>query len=125
VELAEIVSIYLRHFESKREEDWWACEQVDSLVDKEPEQGWEITLMLVNKSPSDEALAYVAAGPLENLLIKHGPEVIDRIEKESSTNERLQLALSGVWMRREDSAFERWFALMNKYGFADGSRMAL
>jgi hypothetical protein len=32
---------------------------------------------VVNKALSDEALAYVAAGPLEDLLTFHGPALID------------------------------------------------
>jgi hypothetical protein len=53
--------------------------------------------ILINPASSDKALAFIAAGPLEDLLKKHGPVVIDCIENESEENARLQLALSGVW----------------------------
>jgi len=44
--------------------------------------------ILINTASSDEALAYMAAGPLEDLFKKHGPVVIDCIENESEENAR-------------------------------------
>ena len=122
----ELAATYLRHYSFKRHEDWWTWEEVHSLVRLNPSEAWEITRILVNTAPSDEALAYVAAGPLEDLLKKHGPAVIDSIENESQQNGRLQLALSGVWgLDRSNPVFDRWYALMSKYGFAEGKRRAL
>jgi hypothetical protein len=82
--------------------------------------GWEITRILVNKAVSDESLAYVAAGPLEDLLKKHGPTVITRIEEESRQNDRLRIALSGLYIDPSNPIFDRWYALMWKYGYAEG-----
>ena len=71
-------------------------------------------------------LAYIAAGPLEDLLKLHGLHVIARVEQESKTDVRLQLALSGVWgIVPGHPLFERWYALMWKYGFAGGERQPL
>ena len=121
----ELASAYLRYFESKRKEDWWAWNDVDDLVRRDAERGWEITRVLVNKSSSDEALAYVAAGPLEDLLKRHGLAVIDRIDNESEINDRLRVALSGVYLDPSYLVFDRWYALMCKYGFAKGKRAGL
>lgn len=99
---------------------------MDTLVRDDPTEAWEITRILVNEAPSDEALAYVAAGPLEELLHRHGSVLIDRIEEESQENARLQLALSGVWgLDRSSPVFDRWYALMWKYGFAESKRTPL
>jgi hypothetical protein len=107
----------------KQQEDSWAVREVNTLVRDDPAEAWEVTRILVETAPSDEALAYVAAGPLEELLNKHGPVLIDRIEEESRENARLQLALSGVWgLDRSNPVFDRWYALMWKYGFAEGKR---
>ena len=118
--------MYLRFQAGKREEDRWAWEAVETLVDEDPEAAWRITCMLVDKTSSDDELAFVAAGPLEDLLKKHGPSLIDRVEEESRENARLQLALSGVWgIQPSDPIFDRWYALMWKYGFAEGKRSPL
>jgi hypothetical protein len=122
----ELAAAYLRHYIFKQQEDGWAVREVDTLVQDSPTEAWEVTRILVNTAPSDEALAYVAAGPLEELLHKHGPVVIDRIEEESRENLRLQLALSGVWgLDPSDPVFDRWYALMWKYGFGEGKREPL
>jgi hypothetical protein len=125
VDVDELATAYLRYFESKRDEDFWAFCEVDDLVRGDAERGWELTRILIDKSTSDEALADVAAGPLEDLLKKHGPIVIDRIENECKENERLRTALSGVYMNGGEPVFQRWYALMWKYGFAEGKRPGL
>lgn len=121
----KLADTYLLYFESKQEQDRWAWSEVDDLVRRDPDRGWEITCLLVNKANSDEALGFVAAGALEDLLKKHGPAVIDRVEQESQKNIRLQTALSGVWIRPENPIFHRWYSLMWKYGFAEGKRTPL
>ena len=122
----EIAATYLRYYVLKQQEDRSAVREVDVLVQDDPTEAWEVTRILVNTAPSDEALAYVAAGPLEELLHRHGSVLIDRIEEESRGNERLQLALSGVWgLDRDSPVFDRWYALMWKFGFAEGKRRPL
>ncbi|HEX4784511.1 MAG TPA: hypothetical protein VH350_09235 [Candidatus Sulfotelmatobacter sp.] len=122
----EIAATYLRCYVLKQQEDRSAVREVDTLVRDDPAEAWEVTRILVNTAPSDEALAYVAAGPLEELLHRHGSVLIDRIGEESKGSARLQLALSGVWgLDRSSPVFDRWYALMWKYGFADGNRRPL
>lgn len=121
----EIAEAYLRYFGGKQQADRWALETVDAMVTDDPDQAWDLACVLVDMASSDEALAYVAAGPLEELLKKHGPAVIDRVEDMSRGNDRLRLALSGVWISPGDPIFVRWYALMSEYGFADGRRSAL
>jgi len=50
---------------------------------------------------------------------------IDRVDDESRSDDRIRVALSGVWIRPGDPVFERWYAIMCRYGFADGRRRAL
>jgi hypothetical protein len=42
---------------------------------------------------------YVAAGPVEDLLTHHGPIVVERIVAEAAANEKMRVALGGVWGR--------------------------
>jgi hypothetical protein len=49
-------------------------------------------------SPQDEdILAYVAAGPLEDLLVRHPYAFIDRIESLARNDAHFRRAMSGVW----------------------------
>jgi hypothetical protein len=120
-----IVDTYLRHFELKQDQDFWAFDEVNKLVRSDPETGWRVTRLLINKASSHEALAYVAAGPLEDLLNGYGLAVMDQVTLAARDDKRLQLALSGVWINRGSPVWGRWFALMNEFGFAEGRRTAL
>jgi hypothetical protein len=96
----EIVDTYLRHYALGEKQDFWAFDEVNQIVRRDPATGWSLTCLLIKKAPSDEALAYVAAGPLEDLLTFHGPALIDHVTVAARADERLQLALSGVLLNR-------------------------
>lgn len=125
LDVDELGAAYLRYFETRRKEDQWAWDYVDELVRRDGDGGWSMTRALINKCDSDEALAFVAAGPLEDLLRKHGLSVIERIENECHHNDRLRVALSGVSIGADHPVFARWYAIMWKYGFAEGRRTGL
>ena len=121
-----VIEDYFRLFETKNQDYSWASDYVDELVRSDPDEALTLTLSLVNASESNKALAIVAAGPLEDLLKDNGPALIDRVEEESRKNDKLRLALSGVWgINPGHPIYERWFAMIQKYGFADGRRAPL
>jgi hypothetical protein len=75
----------------------WASPELDDLVRDEPERAWRIILALSEQSPDDQFESILAAGPIENLLSKHGPAFIERIEQHASTNQKFNHILGGVW----------------------------
>jgi hypothetical protein len=79
------------------EDSFWAWEYVDASVDKDPREAWPLILSIVNAAPSDDDLAALGAGPLEDILCKHGQSVIETIEAEAASNAKLRFALAGVW----------------------------
>jgi hypothetical protein len=126
MDLQKIADAYLKYCETKAEEDRWVWGKVWDIVNGDPQTAWPLICMLIAGATSDRLLADVAAGPLEDLLNKHGPAVITAVEKECTNNPRLRLALSGVWgINPGNPIFERWYALMWKYGFAEGRKNPL
>jgi hypothetical protein len=126
----ELAEAYLRNHKARTQEprsfdDFWAFSEVCDIVRHDPEGGWQVTSILLEMAMTDEVLAYVAAGPLEDLLKKHGSVMIDRIESLARKNDRLQLALSGLWINPSYEVYPRWKAMMEEFGFADGRRTAL
>jgi hypothetical protein len=73
---------------------------------KEPEIAWEAILEVLNSEMSDKRRAALAAGPMEELLVLHGPAFIDRVEEEAKRNPRLNYLLGGVW--RQEMPEEIW-----------------
>jgi hypothetical protein len=74
----------------------WAFTEVNDITFRFPERGWNITLALIVAAPTDEALNYVVAGPLEEVLEVHGSLLIDRVEGLARADARFKDALSRV-----------------------------
>ena len=119
----ELISTYFKNYkrfiEGKSQNDTiWAVEKIEHLVKESPMQGLEAVIQLIKESDDDETLSYIAAGPLENLLVFNGSKIVDRLTKIADNDERIQLALSGVWLgEKEDDFYHSWRALMKRYGF--------
>ena len=99
-----LAEAYLRH----RDEDFWAWEEVQRTVKAGLNEGWQITLLLLERAASDNDVGYIAAGPLEDLIDVHGHKALDLIEEECKNNSRLQLALSTVGVLFYYDEFDRW-----------------
>ena len=76
---------------------FWAWETVTDLVQNDLEAGWHVVLELVRAAKDDRMLAYIAAGPLEDLLCSHGSAVIERVEQQAAQDRHFRRGLSGVW----------------------------
>jgi hypothetical protein len=61
------------------------------------EEAWPLILALVERAPDDEALAFVAAGPLEDLVRRHGVAFADRLIGHTRRDPRFRQALAGIW----------------------------
>jgi hypothetical protein len=66
------------------------------LLDDSPEDAFLVVKLMVELVLGDH-LYTVAAGPLEDLLRKHGEAVIALVEEHAKTSRRFRIALGGVW----------------------------
>jgi hypothetical protein len=83
-DLNTLTNSYLRQHATKSEAEFWACEEVDRRVRSgDFDIAWEITVLLLQKA-SDDALGYVAAGPLEDVIDGYGHRALDRVEPQWS-----------------------------------------
>jgi hypothetical protein len=123
-ELSTLADVYLRHHSERREEDFWAFEEVQRIVQTDFSLAWVITRLLLEKANSDVALNYVAAGPLEDFVDGYGDAAVDVIEAACEQDQWMQFALSGIWLERESRVLTRWRGLMTRYGFM-GERQPL
>jgi len=124
-DLLEVANTYTRHYKQRSDDDFWAWQEVQRMIKTDLTQGWSIVQLLLEKADSQEMLGYIAAGPLEDFVDIYGDAALDRIENASGTDERMQFALSGIWLERESPVLMRWRALMQKYGFMGGTREPL
>lgn len=88
----ELAEAWLKEpVEGRRELVLW-----DECCD-EPELAWAAILRIMEHGPSAEQFPILAAGPMEELLSKHGPQFIERVERQAATNPQFNYLLGGVW----------------------------
>lgn len=93
----ELAQAYLKQYRIGSEDDFWAFESVVEACN-DLDFGVKLTLSLIVQSENEMELAYIAAGPLEDLLKLHGNKAIPEFEKASEYSEKVRIALSGVWI---------------------------
>ena len=60
---------------------FWAYETLDRICRDDPERALEIILLAAGLTTDQRILDNLAAGPLEDLLVRNGPVIISRIEE--------------------------------------------
>jgi hypothetical protein len=85
----------LKRRERERPSDWLT--NVLILWPSRAEDAWPVIVHLIEAAPDDEALSYVAAGPLEDALHYHAERFGDRILTRARTDPKFREALAGVW----------------------------
>ena len=98
----DLVGGYLAHAETSMRDgtdaEWFtAQEELDSRITDEPERAWPVICEIIQRVSADDILAYVAAGPLEDLLVRHPYAFIDRVETLAEQDPHFRRAVSGVW----------------------------
>ena len=75
----------------------WAWEQLDDLCRTAPDAAWQVIQEIIARDKSDGNLAYVGAGPFEDLLVHHGARFIDRVESCARSDAAFKRMLGVVW----------------------------
>lgn len=107
-ELDELADAYWAHYRLATSTDRvdrlsagefrWAWEVIHDRVRTEPETALEVLTFLADAAPDDAALAYLGAGPVEDLLCCGGSDVvIDRVEGAAVRNGNFRKALRCAW----------------------------
>jgi hypothetical protein len=98
----EIADAYLEEARGPKPALGWATKHVmDLSLDAGWEELWQVLLAITRRDEVIDVkrLAYISAGPLEDLVCKAGSEYIDRIEHEAKFNRQFGKLLTGVWPR--------------------------
>ena len=83
--------------QASTDDSFWAFECLNDIVEASPEIAFRCVLAALDLCEGDTDMAYLAAGPMEDLVIRHGPQLIDAIEEEAVRNARFRALLSGIW----------------------------
>jgi len=82
---------------STRNDHSWATDQFYDISHESPELCLQLCEEMLAHDLDDETLAVLAAGPLEDALVVHGPTIIDAVERLAARDPRFRHLLGGVW----------------------------
>jgi hypothetical protein len=107
VDRQELVTAFWQHYEldgsasrslRKESDQWfWAWEEVTSIAKSVPVDAVELFVALADAAPDDQARCYLGTGPLEDLVLHHGPHFVDQIDEAARQHEHFRTALRCVW----------------------------
>lgn len=103
----EIVAGYFENRKTQSDDTFWAWEAVNELCN-DLAGGSDITLRLIESADDELYLYYVAAGPLEDLIKRHGAKAVALLEKAADGSSRVREALTGVWPSPAHEGFAEW-----------------
>ena len=111
VNLDEIATAWIARYQSEEgsefyESSFWVYELVSYLCEGEPETCLDVICEILEQTDDSLVLANLAAGPLEDLLVKNGLKVIDRIKLKAKEDKNFQKLLGAVW--RNDISNPVW-----------------
>jgi len=81
----------------ENDENFWAYEEINSLTKTFPLYVLDFIEAACKVTNDDKILASLAAGPLEDLLVKNGNVVITEIERRFIKDAKLKKVLASVW----------------------------
>ena len=79
------------------DENFWSYEAVSEMCDSEPEQCLAVIELILSLSDDDKIVSNLAAGPVEDLLVKHGSLVIKPIIASAKSHPLWKRMLGAVW----------------------------
>lgn len=111
-ELEVLLPLYL-----ERDDD--AFEAVCAMSAYDPDQCWRFLEIARRADLSDPQLAFLSAGPFEDMLKRHGGDFIARVEDAAHTDHKMRVLVATVWRAgMSDELWGRILALRTRLGLA-------
>ena len=73
---------------------------------------WAIVVRMLELTDDDELLGDIGANPLKYLIDHHGALLVDAVEAQAKSDQRLRRALSTVWLSERDSDLAKRFLVL-------------
>lgn len=75
----------------------WALRNLWAATEVAPEAAWRCILAILQRRLPPRSFYFLAAGPLEHLLARHGPQLIERVELWARIDPEFKELLGAVW----------------------------
>src|ERR1017187_5841183 len=105
VELNELARGWIAYWHDPKNEDTWedwnrSSDYMDEAVESRPFAAWQMILAIHALDQSWQIRKVLSAGPIEDLLVKHGDEMIPLVETQAGRDATFAKVLGGVWKNR-------------------------
>jgi hypothetical protein len=106
------------HGSPEHSEAFWAFHHMYDLVHEQPDVALGLIVDIWSRDQSRSVIQNLSAGPLEDLLVTHGPQVIALVEEEVERNPSFRKLLGGVWKSDiPDSVWSKVQAISDRRGW--------
>ena len=86
-----------------------------------PDEVLKFLVELLEGCQSQEEIAYVAAGPLEDLITAFPNEILSSLDNAVRTHSKMRLAVTGVWIPKGTKPRAVLDQILNKYDLIYGN----
>jgi hypothetical protein len=94
-----------------------AFEAVSAMSAYDPDQCWRFLQIARRADLSETQLAFLSAGPFEDILKRHGGEIIARVEDAAHADPKMRMLVATVWRAgMSDELWDRILALRTRLG---------
>lgn len=104
-EIDSLADSYLRHSGETTDEALKFHGAMLLLIAEEPDIAWTVMLRMIDIADSKEQLAYIAAGPIEDLLSGYGVRFVERARLHAREDTKFLYAIANVWLDKNDAAY--------------------
>jgi hypothetical protein len=105
---------------------FWAFSMLDNIVTDFPDEALLVISEILKLDASSAIIPSLAAGPVEDLLTRHGSMMIEKVEAEALRNPSFRNLLGGVWQNKMPSEiWERICAIRDRRGWDEEPREKL
>jgi len=95
--IASWLTLQSTHTASSGRDLSWVVQKVWDLCDDAPNEAFQFIVGVLEQDGSSRTMAILSAGPFEALLRKHGPRIIDRVERKARHDPQFVRLLEHVW----------------------------
>lgn len=86
----------------------WASECAYEIEEHHPDLALALVIAAMDACDTVEDAAFIAAGVVEGMVVKHGPQLIDSIELLAEHSPKFRFILSGIWSQAGSISPEIW-----------------
>ena len=102
------------------EDNFWTFEYFSDLTYEHPLECYEIMIKILNMNISEDSVVSIGCGILEDLLGHNGDLIIDRLENDIKSNQKLNQAIQHTWKYSTDDKL--WSRIMKLKKSNQGSQ---